>query len=181
MNNEIRDAIRAAVASMTKPDLIIGKVTAFNQQDWTIDVDLNSGGSVPGATIKSVLNSEASGIFVRPIVGSNVLLGLTDGKLENLTVLVYAEIEEIRYMPSMAMQLMGDTHGGLAIVEKIANNLDAIKNYLAAEKSAISAALTAVGVGSAANGPAGASAFNTSMASQTIVFEDMENQNVKHG
>lgn len=179
--SELLDAIRGAVKSMIKPDLLIGKVTAFNEADWTIDVALNSGAVVDQVTIKSVLNGEDSGILVEPEVDSMVLCGLTDGKIENLTVLTYSEIKNIKFVPSEKIQLRSDSYGGLVKIEQLENNLNTLKNALETLKSGVASGLNAVGVGSAANGPAGAAAFNTATSSIVINFDNMENENVQHG
>ena len=69
---------------------------------------------------------------------------------------------------------------GLAKVEVIKDNLDALKNYLTAMNSAISTGFSGVGAGPSAAGSAGAGAYQGAMAGQSIVFQDMENSKVKH-
>lgn len=178
---DIKTAIRAIVKSMVKPDLMIGKVTAFNASAWTIDLELNIGAKVEDVTIKSVLNGEDSGIFIEPVDGSFVLCGMTDGKLENLTALVYSEIKSIRFAPTEKLILRNEDFGGIPQADKILANLNELKTAVETIKSAVATGLTSVGVGTAANGPAGATAFNSATASVMINFENMENENVKHG
>lgn len=43
---------------------------------------------------------------------------------------------------------------------------------------AIGPALNAIGVGTAANGPAGAQSYNSAMATQSIVLKEMENKKI---
>ncbi|MDE5575476.1 MAG: hypothetical protein K2I87_07175 [Bacteroidales bacterium] len=69
---------------------------------------------------------------------------------------------------------------GLAKVEVIKDNLDALKNYLTAMNSAISTGFSGVGAGPSAAGSAGAGAYQGAMEGQSIVFQDMENSKVKH-
>lgn len=69
---------------------------------------------------------------------------------------------------------------GLAKVEVINNNLNAIKNYLTAMDAAIMTGLNGVGAGMAAAGSAGAGAYEGAMAGQSITLNDMENTKIKH-
>jgi hypothetical protein len=178
---QIKTAIQQMVKSMVKPDLMIGKVTAFNGSDWTISLELNIGAKVEDVTIKSVLNGEDSGIFIEPIEGSYVLVGMTDGKLENLTALVFSEIKNIRFAPTEKLILRNDDYGGILKAEAVLNNLNSLKNAIETIKSAVATGLTSVGASTAANGALGAEAYNTATAGVSINFEAMENENITHG
>jgi hypothetical protein len=166
---------------MITPDIYLGVVKSFDASSWTIDVELNSGPTLPEVTIKAVMNDETSGIFVEPVVGSYVLVGTVDGRLENCSVLLYSEIKRMEIMPSDLLKLKGDQYGGLVILEKLVANLDALKGGQDDLKAAIRAGLQAVGAGSAANGATGKVAFDAAIANSLITFENMENQNVQHG
>lgn len=74
----------------------------------------------------------------------------------------------------------GGNNGGIPILQKIADNLNALKTYCTTQQAALDSAFTAIGVGSAASGPNGAAAYGAAMASNTITFENMENTKVKH-
>ena len=175
------EVIRAAVKGMIRPDLVIGKVTKFDSEKWTINVQLNGGASVEEVTIRSVLNDGATGIFIEPKEGSFVLCALNDGKMENLSVVLFSEIVNMELMPEEELKLRGDQHGGLVMIEKLQANIDKLKDAIDTLKNATFAGLNAVGVGSAANGPGGASTFQGQTASINIQFQDMENKKVKHG
>lgn len=179
--SELITAIRQAVKGMIKPDLLLGKVKSFDEANWTIDVELNMGAKVEEVTIRAVLNDETTGILIEPVIGSNVLCGMTDGKLENLTVLVYSEIKNIKIVPSEKIQLRSDDFGGLVKLQQLETNLDTLKQAIETIKSAVSTGLNAVGASTAANGAAGAAAYNAATAGVSINFQDMENQNVQHG
>lgn len=179
--SEIIDAIRAAVKSMVKPDLLIGKVTKFDSQNWTIDLDLHIGAKVEDVTIKAVLNGEDSGIFVEPKVGSYVLCGMTDGKLENLTALSYSEIENIKFVPSKTIILRNDDFGGLVKSAKVNSEVNEIKQEINKLKTIFNTWVLTVSELSA-----GAVALKASLGSwstnlQTTQKADYENNNVKHG
>ena len=120
-----------------------------------------------------LLGFDKSGVIVYPKVNTNVLVAFIDNTNTMGAVIMVEETENI--------EMMGKDYGGIPILQKIEDNLNAIKNYLAVEKTAVVAGFNSVGVGSAANGPAGAASFNSAMAGQAITFSDMENKKVKHG
>ena len=175
------EAIRAAVKSMIKPDLVIGKVKSFQESDWTITVELNQGATVDDVSIRSVINSETTGILVEPKVGSYVVCGLTDGKIENLTVLVFSEIKNMKLVPAEKLILRSDDFGGLVKLQQLEANLDTLKTAIENLITFTQSGLNAVGVGSAANGPGAATAFQSMTEAIQIQFQDMENKNVNHG
>lgn len=76
--------------------------------------------------------------------------------------------------------LNGGNNKGVANVDDIKSNLDAIKNYLTAMNAAVATGLTGVGLGPAASGQAGSAAYQGAMAGQSIVFGSMEDIKVKH-
>jgi len=176
--SEIIDAIRTAVKSMIKPDLLIGKVESFNDQDWTINLTLNIGAKVEDCTIKSVLNGESSGIFIEPVVGSYVLCGLTDGKLENLTAIVYSEIKSIKFVPTEKLIFRNEDFGGLVKSQKVHDEIKALKDEVNSLKSKLAAWLPVPTDGGAAL-KAILSTFYTPLP--PAVQTDYENPNVKHG
>lgn len=74
----------------------------------------------------------------------------------------------------------GGNNGGIPILQKILDNLTALKTYCTTQQTALDAAFAAIGVGSAASGPNGATAYNSAMAANTITFENMENTKLTH-
>lgn len=177
----IQDAIRQMVKSMVKPDIELAKVLEFDSSNWSITIELNSGGTNDQVTIKSVLNDDQTGILVEPVIGSMVLVGIVNGRKENMSVLCYSEIKSMRIIPTETIQLRGDSFGGIVKLQELQANLDKLKTAIETIQAATASGLNAVGVGSAANGPTGASTFNSEVQSIDLNFSDMENQNVKHG
>lgn len=174
------EAIRRMVASQIKPDVLLGIVTEFDASNWLATIKLNGGAEVDEVRVKAVINSEESGIFIEPKIGSYVLVGLIEGKVESLFIIAFSEIEKVR-IKTTAIELNGDQYKGLVKLDELKANLDALKQYVLAMNTAIATALTSVGVGTAANGPAGTTAFNSAMSGQVINFQNMENTTVKHG
>jgi len=175
---DIKTAIRAMVKSMVKPDLMIGKVTAFDASAWTIDLELNIGAKVEDVTIKSVLNGEDSGIFIEPVDGSYVLCGMTDGKLENLTAMVYSEIKSIRFAPTEKLILRNEDFGGIVKSQKVHDEIKALKDEMNSLKTTLSTWAPMANDGGAAL-KALLSSFYTPLPPATKT--DYENENVKHG
>lgn len=177
----IQDAIRQMVKSMVKPDVELAKVLEFDSSNWTITIELNSGGQNDQVTIKSVLNDIQTGILVEPEIGSMVLVGIVNGRKENMSVLCYSEIKSIRIIPSETIQLKGDSFGGLVKLQQLETNLNKLKTAIETIVNATASGMSAIGAGSAANGATGATTFNNSTQGIDLSFENMENENVKHG
>jgi hypothetical protein len=135
--------------------------------------------------IKAYLMAETDdGILIIPSLNSTVKVLCS--RLNAATVIQYSAIDSILWLTGTnegnGIQLEGSSYGGLIINEYLQDNLNAISKYIISTlQPAIANAFTAVGAGSAANGPAGASSFNTAMSGQSITFEDMENTLVQHG
>lgn len=177
----IQDAIRQMVKSMVKPDIELAKVLEFDSSNWSITIELNSGGTNDQVTIKSVLNDIQTGILVEPEIGSMVLVGIVNGRKENMSVLCYSEIKSIRIIPSETIQLKGDSFGGLVKLQQLETNLNKLKTAIETIVNATASGMSAIGAGSAANGATGATTFNSSTQGIDLSFENMENENVKHG
>ena len=73
----------------------------------------------------------------------------------------------------------GGNNGGLVLLQKAVDNLNSIKTFCDTLNTAIGTGFTAVGVGSAASGPNGKTAFDLAMASTSITLEDMNNDKIK--
>ncbi len=174
----ITEAIRAAVKAMIKPDLLIGKVISFDEATWTIEVELNIGAKLEDVTIKSVMNDEDSGIYVEPKVGSYVLCGLVDGKLENVTVMIYSEIVNIRFAPSKKIEFRNADFGGLVKSEVTAAVDNAIKQEINKLKNIFTAWAPVVNDGGAAL-KAALATWSSPLAEKQKA--DYENKNVNHG
>jgi hypothetical protein len=117
-----------------------------------------------------ILGYDKSGVRIKPKVDFLVLVLFVTKT--NGFVIAAEQTDEL--------ELMGINYGGIPILEKVQDNLDEIKSYLADLKTAISAGFNGIGSGSAASGTAGNTAFTNSMIGKSIVFDEMEGK-VKHG
>ena len=126
------------------------------------------------------------------------------GNLRELCAIGYSEVESVRFHQGKTtltadaegatletggsrMRIEDDKitfndggNGGLVKIEALERSLESLKNYCETLQQAVSAGLNAVGTGTAANGAAGAGAFDTAMASVSIRIEAMENDKIMH-
>jgi hypothetical protein len=133
------------------------------------------------------VEDEATGVMTVPELDSDVVIASVDGPGEwcivraSKVAKVLVVIGDTKIEVSVdGIVMNGGDNGGLVVLSKMQENLDTLKTYCQALKSAIEAGLTAVGVGSAANGGTGKAAFDSAMASSNINFKSMENTKVKH-
>lgn len=90
--SEIIKVIRSAMQGLIKADIILGEVTAFDQDTWLATIKFDDTLTLNEVSVKSVINSEKSGLFIEPKIGSIVTVGLIDGKLENLFIIAFSEV-----------------------------------------------------------------------------------------
>lgn len=159
----------------------LAEVVSFNEDNYTAVVKITTGATVENVSVRSVINNGVTGVFVIPVVGSKVLVSSIDGRLDNMSIVLYSELKSWKVAATDELLLNGDKHGGIPQVAKIENNLNALKTAFESLIPMIVSAFNAVGVGSAANGPGAAQLFNTSAQSINIEFQQMENPKVKHG
>lgn len=189
---EIKRRIRGMYGQHT-PLLLTCKVESVDSETCTVSVgDLK----LTDVRLRSVVNGEESKLLITPKTGSFVTVIDLSGELRELEVIGYSEIEtiDIETDGDINIKCKGDTnldcdgtvtfnggdHDGLVKLQELKDNLNSIKNYLSALKSAINTGLNGVGASTAASGAAGAAAFEGAMAGQTINFKNMENDKVKH-
>lgn len=189
---EIKNKIRGMNGQRT-PLLLTGQVESVDGETCTVTVgDLK----LTDVRLRSVVNGEDSKLLITPKKDSYVTLIDLSGELRELEVIGYSEIEtiDIETDGDINIKCKGDTnldcdgtvtfnggdHDGLVKLQELKDNLNSIKNYLSALKSAINTGLNGVGASTAASGAAGAAAFEVAMAGQTINFKNMENDKVKH-
>lgn len=190
--SEIKNRIRQMNGHKT-PLLLTGKVESVDGETCTVSIgDLK----LTDVRLRSVVNGESSKLLITPAKDSYVTVIDLSGELRETEVIGYSQIEAIDIETSSDINIncKGDTnidcdgtvtfnggdHDGLVKLQELKDNLNSIKNYLSALKSAISTGLNGVGASTAASGAAGAGAFEGAMAGQTINFKNMENDKVKH-
>lgn len=188
--DEIRDALKQFVKDCIVDVSLQAVVKSVDQDNKTCEVTIEKQ-SLSAFSVRLMAVAEdlaGKGVLIIPKVGSVVQITMIDGVDTAYYISKYSDIDSVLIdIENMSLKMdangivMNDGGlGGIPKIEVLEDNLNALKNYCEALKAAVSAGLSAVGAGSAANGGTGASTFNSNMASQTITFNDMEDQNVKH-
>lgn len=178
--SEILDAIRKSVKGQIKPEIYLGKVKSFDANKWLAVVELNNGATVEDVSVRSVINSETTGLFIEPKKGSYVVCSTVDDKMENMRIIMFSEIENVLIMPGKKIQLRGDDFGGLIKIEEIKTQLSKMTARIDLLYNAINAGTPGTGA------PDSGAALATSMKAVIAVqppkedFNNMENKNVNH-
>lgn len=164
--------IRKMLIELTKSPIamFVAKVTEVDQEAYKIDIQPSGRASVLDVRLKAAIDNVKDGIVEIPVVGSTVLCGIINNDKDSCFVIKCSQVEKVK--------LYGGEQKGIPLHDKVKDNLVDIKEYAEALKTAVANALNAVGVGSAANGPAAMASFNAEMASQNIVLANMENEKV---
>lgn len=175
--SEIARQLRAIVGAEGAAPIFTGEVKSVDGETCTVLVGELE---VPDVLLTPADDGNGGKLTITPKTGSMVTVAdLSGGDLRHMTVIQWGEVEKITGKFD-SIELNGGDNGGLVNVEKLKNNLNSLKRYVEAMKSAIGTGFTSVGAGSAANGPAGNTAFNAAMAAQNINFEDMEDKRITH-
>jgi len=172
----LNESIRKIVRGMVTPSIIPAEVTAFNSDDWTITCKIDNL-EIDEIRVKSVINTDDTGILIEPKVGSKVLLGKIDGKAEALVVLKYDEIVKYRLIADL-IEFNGDDYS-VVKAEELQQILTINKTFIDAFKNILSVPINEPGNGSPS---AFQTALNTALAS--LDYKDgqgIENETVKHG
>lgn len=172
------EIIRKMVSDLIKPDIILGKIKSFEESNWTVEVELNRGGTIDEVSIKSVINTEESGMYVDPVVGSYVLLAVIDGKIDNLFVLGYSQIKRVRIISEL-IELNGDHFGGIVKSQEVQKSDNKIIDEINQLKQLFASWVPAPSDGGAALKSL-LSSWSTSALAQ-VQQTDFENEKVKHG
>ncbi len=164
------DIIKKIIKDTVLPDIILGKVIAFDASNWTATIQLNRGAEIDEVRIKSVINSETSGIFVEPKIGSFVLCALIEGKIESLFIVGYSEVVKY-HLNADLIELNGDAFGGLIKIDELVDKINRLENNF----------LTHIHTS-----PAGPTGTPQDATAAPITFlptvkNELENTKVKHG
>ena len=167
----------------------VGSVAKLDTEEGTATIEREDKPTLYQVRLNAIAGGLTDKFEVLPAEGSKVLCSLVDNNKTEATIIKYSEIESIAatiggnsfILDKDGFAFNEGKNGGLGIVEKINENLEAIKTYVEAIHSALPGAFNAVGLGPAASGAAGATAYTGTMATQKpIILKDIENQKVKH-
>jgi hypothetical protein len=167
-----------------KTEVFSGTVVSVDEQEGTIEVQLTGSDLEVPVMLRSA-TGDLRGIVPIPEENTEVVVCTIDGGSE-FTLVRAAKLKKVLInVPDLVMScdlltINNGENGALPILGKIQANLDAIKAYAEATKEAVAIGLDAVGVGSAASGTLGKTAFEGAMAGRSINFQGMGNDKIKH-
>jgi hypothetical protein len=172
----LNDAILKIVNKEVSPQLFVGKVTAFNSNDWTLTCDVDDL-ELDGIRVKAIINSNETGILVEPKVGSQVLLAKIENKKESLVALQFDEVVKYRLNADL-IELNGDDYS-IVKAEELQQIMQTNKAFIDAFKNIV----TGPPITQPANST---STFQTALAVAigALDYKDgqgIENETVKHG
>jgi hypothetical protein len=188
--SEIREALTLFIKNLMHASTLQAEVLSVDEVNRTCDVLIQKQ-KVKAFDVRLQAVAEDlvdKGIVCIPKVGSIVQVSLIDGidtmlfvsQFSTLTKVIIEIDSQKLEITANGFAFNGGNLGGLIKIQQLLDSLDSIKTYCTDMKTAVSNALTAVGVGTAASGPSGATSFNTAMASKAIQIESMEDTKVKH-
>lgn len=167
---------------------LICTVDAVDKDARTVDcTPLDEGAPLLGVNLQA--NQESKfGVVVYPRVGSYVVVGfVADGSagivlmnddIESIEMVVKDDNTSLKITED-GIVMNGGSLRGLVKIADLEDNLNQLKTYVEALKSATSLGLNAVGAAMAANGATGAETFDGAMELASINFKNMENEKVK--
>lgn len=188
---EIKEVIQKLADPNPTAKSVIGTVRSVDMNAKTCDVEVEESFTRYGVRLTAIEDQADTGFIIEPKQGSDVHIRKVEGELPLWEVSLFSEVESVRMKNDSGAEILlksngqthlhGDQFGGLVKIGKLQDNLNSIKTMVDAMNVAIPAALTAVGVGNAANGGTGSTSYTTAMSSQSINIQNMENTDVKHG
>jgi hypothetical protein len=167
---ELRKAIRAMVVDMLPVVTNWADVVSVDEENLTMTVkDADDGLEIEDVLLN--VDGDMGGITVLPKTGSRVLIGSIEGRNTEAFLLMASEVDKVI--------LNGDQHGGIVISQKVADEVNALKQDLNALKTAFSTWVTVPSDGGAA-----LKAITATWYAQQLTptqKQVLENEKVVHG
>jgi hypothetical protein len=140
------------------------------QQSQTCDVEpLNGDAEILGVKLKAREDSEPDGIVVYPAIGSDVVVGFTDGNDTDAFVLVFSDFDQVL--------IDGGQNEGLVKLPVLRDEIQKLNNFLLAIKNTFSTWAPVASDGGAAL----KAAMNAALANvQTADLSNAGNGKFKH-
>lgn len=175
--------VQLMVEKVVKASVTVGIVKSVDTTKKTCHVTREGNTELLGVRLNAIVKDFADRVLIYPKVNSPVLCIMLENDPTQTYLLSCSEVESIEVTIGSSsfvirdgeIILNGGSLGGMVILEKALSNLESIKEYVEAIHQALPTAFTAIGAGSAANGPAGATSYTNAMDGKSITLEDMEN------
>ena len=164
---------------------VLGTIADVDEASRTCTLD-DDGVPMTGVRLQAVTGGD-KGVLIVPKNGA-LALAVRVEESEDWMLIDCSEIDKISIviggstveLTNGLTQFNGGKLGGLVKIKELEENLNSLKDFVEAINTALPSAFSAVGAATAANGAAGASAYNTSMDGKSVVIKDMENKKITH-
>lgn len=178
---EIRELIET-MGGRGAYEIIEGTVDSVNEDEYLVDVKLAEDVVLPDVKLRAVSNGGAAGLVCLPTKGSNIVFCQIRGEADYV-LLKTSELDKVVIDVAVKLELNapetvfnGGNNDGLVLLHKLEDNLDKVKQYVTTMNQAIG---TALGTIDSTAGSASTPSYQSTMSSQQIVFDDMENKEIK--
>lgn len=176
----IKELINRMVTDKIPMQVLVGKVISVNADEMTCDVDLQGSPDMQDVRIRSVIDSDNSGILIEPAVDSYVLVGLIENRKESAFICAYGTVDSIKLITD-SIHLSGDEFGGLIKINDLVDKINTIEN-------AVNQLKTEFNAHTHVSPPAPTTPVNTAPPTvpSTVnlintTVPELENEKVKHG
>jgi len=166
---ELLQIIDARIKKKMPLMLTVGKAVNINGDKC--DVDREGMPTLHNVRLNAVSVSSNAYFRITPKEGSYVLALLIENNPAEAVIVATSEIEQV--------ELYGDNYGGIVISQKVADELNEIKQDINTLKTVLSAWVVVPGDGGAALKTAAATWAGSQLV--TTNKTDLENDKVKHG
>jgi len=172
----IKEAIHRLVDEKLAIQVQLAKVVSVDETAMTCDATIDNL-EVFDIRLRSVIDSQDKGVLVVPKLGSYVLVGLIDNKIESAFVCGFGEVDKVRIMCD-DIEFNGGEFGGLVKSQEVANEVNELKDEINALKNIINTWLPVAADG----GLALKTLLTTWLNPMSLALkENLENEKVTHG
>ncbi len=174
----LKQTILSIIKQNIPIQVVTGEVISIDETNMTCDVKIVSRPDRFDVRLRSIIDGQDKGILIYPKIGSKVLVGIIENNPQSSFICGFSEVDKIRLI-NCEIHLNGENHGGIVISQKIAQEINEIKQDLNVLKTIFSGWVIVAGDGGAALKAAAAtwSANQLSLVNKV----DLENDKVKHG
>ena len=178
---EIRRLLRDIAGANVPPYTILtGQVQSVQGETCTISRD---GVTYADVRLGAVVDGNANNLIIKPTVGSYVLLAdLSDGKLRDLAIIGWSQIDIVSINNINAIVLNGGNLGGMVRIGDLTTKLNALTDRVNALIEAYNTHTHPVSTTGTAAAQAGTAAATTATAQTAPSFSasDYEDTKIKH-
>jgi hypothetical protein len=174
----LKHTILSIIKQNIPVQVVTGEVMSVDETQMTCDVKIESRPDRLDVRIRSVIDGQEKGILIYPKTGSKVLVGLIENNAQSSFICGYSEVDKIRLI-DCEIELNSGANGGLVISQKVADEVNEIKQDLNNLKAVFNSWVVVPSDGGAALKAAAATWYANQLT--PVNKTDLENNKVKHG